>query len=121
MLQKPDESPKPKKRLTGIRASPPQLGNVHWNLQPWALGPSHLRRVIDVLTDRDLGPKFGKVSLSEFEHMERPDVIVPFAQCFQNWPPEEESDSDALEDDSKLPKLLYYNQELPVERLPDNL
>lgn len=128
LVEKPEESgttsPKKSARMAKMKKMEEeeeepmlQLGNVHWDLRPFVLGPSHLRRVMDVLKDPNLGPKFGTVSLSEFEqteHLESTVDLSEFAACFRNWPTEDYDD----EDYSMLPKLCFYDQELPIESLP---
>lgn len=95
-----------------------------WDLRPFSLGQSHVKRVVQVLTTWRKPSPIRRLVLARFAIQIPQDLQPSFSQCFNLSPmtAEEEGnfDGDTLSRSQalSLPRLFLEDTPLPAERLP---
>lgn len=117
------QQPAPAKRrwgLPGLSGLPaggevPEDGTFLWDLTPWTLSSSHVRRVMVVLQSQD-GLRISSVNIGKLEANIPDQLLLHFAECFEG-----PSGRNASFERRALPRLLFRDSPLPSETCPVSL
>ena len=104
--------------LSGLPAGgegTPEDGAVLWDLTPWTLSSSHVRRVMVVLQSQD-GLRISSVNIGKLEANIPDQLLSHFAECFEG-----PSGRNASFERRALPRLLFRDSPLPSETCPASL
>ena len=88
---------------------------VLWDLTPWTLSASHVRRVMVVLQSQD-GLSISSVNIGKLEANIPEQLLLAFAECFEG-----PSGRNASCETQTLPRLLFRDAPLPAETSPVSL
>ncbi|CAK9110858.1 Protein NLRC3 [Durusdinium trenchii] len=86
--------------------------SVLWDLTPWTLSASHVRRVMVVLQSQD-GLRISSVNIGRLEANIPDQLLLAFAECFEG-----PSGCNASCERRALPRLLFRDAPLPAEACP---
>ena len=92
---------------------PSEEGGVLWDLTPWTLSSSHVRRVMVVLESQD-GARISSVNIGKLEANIPDELQLHFAECF-------EGPSGRNVERRTLPQLLFRDVPLPADVCPVSL
>lgn len=90
-------------------------GTVLWDLTPWTLSSSHVRRVMVVLQSQD-GLRISAVNIGKLEANIPDQLLLHFAEYFEG-----PSSRNASFERRALPKLLFRDIALPKDTCPGSL